>query len=163
TAADPALPTGASRARDAANPAATRASTSARGPAEAARAAVTGTGTATGGARTPPPALTAGAAPTPIALRPRLAEAFGSVTPGTASTAVADQAAVTAPAARLPTSTAAAVAAVAPQNPARSAVLPGTGRSGGAVADQRATQQRVGGRIDQTQYVGVGEFGCGIP
>ncbi len=49
-----------------------------------------------------------------------------------------------------------AVTAVAPQDSARPTVLPGPRRPVGAIADQRTTQQRLGGRIDHTQHLLLG-------
>ncbi len=76
--------------------------------------------------------------------------------PDTAMTAVAEQAGITAPAARLSGSPGPAVTAVAPQDSARPTVLPGPRRPVGAIADQRTTHQRLGGRIDHTQHLLLG-------
>lgn len=58
----------------------------------------------------------------------------------------------------------AAVATVAVQDPAGPAGLPGPRRPVGAVADQRAPQQRHGRRVDRTQQLllDVGGLGAGI-
>src|SRR5262249_46610909 len=80
---------------------------------------------------------------------------------GTALTAVAEQPGSAAVAARLPGSSGSSVAAVAPQKPSGPAVLPGPRHPVGAVAQQRATQQRLPGRkhAQALQWRGIGRLG----
>ncbi len=72
---------------------------------------------------------------------------------GPAGSAVADQPGRTAVAATLTRSAGAAVAAVAVEQATRPTVLPGVGQPVGAIADQRAAQHGLRGRIDRIEHV----------
>ncbi|VBA52681.1 hypothetical protein LAUMK41_01232 [Mycobacterium attenuatum] len=120
---------------------------------------------------------TAGPAITAVAVEPSAGSAVAAGragTPGAAGAAVAPQTGGTARATSHPGGgTAAALAAIAVEDSAGAARLsyPVDRLSVGAVADERATQQRLGGRVDQAERLllqdlqrrGIGGLGAGIP
>ncbi|CFJ27475.1 Uncharacterised protein [Mycobacterium tuberculosis] len=149
-ATDPPLPAGA------AGPSAAPQSGGAAGTA--------GTADTTGVAGHPDPAIAAGPA---VAPQPSAGPAGTTGRAGAtqaAGPAVADQPGRPARTAGLTGGAGPAVAAVAVQDPAGPAGLPGPRRPVGAVADQRAPQQRHGRRVDRTQQLllDVGGLGAGI-
>ncbi len=133
-------------------------------PQSAGAAGTAGPADTTGVAGHPDPAIAAGpaVAPQPAAGPAGTTGRAGATQP--AGPAVADQPGRPACTAGLTGGAGPAVAAVAVEDPAGPAGLPGPRRPVGAVADQRAPQQRHGRRIDRSQQLllDVGGLGAGI-